>query len=153
MSKVHFQPKGYHAVTPYLIVKGAARAIDYYKKAFGATERMRMDMGDKIGHAELDIGDSVIMLADEFPDMGIRGPETLGGSPVSILIYVPDVDATFKQAIAAGAKEDRPVEDKFYGDRMGCIIDPFGHRWTLGTHKEDVSQEEMERRAKAQFGQ
>lgn len=152
MSNVHFQPKGYHAVTPYLIVKGAAKAIDYYKKAFGATERMRMDMGDKIGHAELDIGDSVIMLADEFPDMGIRGPEALGGSPVSILIYVPDVDATFQQAIAAGGKVDRRVEDKFYGDRMGCLIDPFGHRWTLGTHKEDVSPEEMERRAKAEAG-
>ncbi|MGE3808651.1 MAG: VOC family protein [Gemmataceae bacterium] len=152
-SKVPFQPKGYHTVTPYLIVKEAAKALDYYKKAFGAKERMRMDMpGGKIGHAEIEIGDSVIMLADEFPDMGVHGPESLGGTSVSILIYVPDVDATFKQALDAGGKVDRPIEDKFYGDRMGSLVDPFGHKWNLGTHKEDVSEEEMQRRLKTQFG-
>ena len=143
-------PDGYHSVTPYLIISGAADAIDYYQKAFGAIELMRMPApGGKIGHAEIKIGDSPIMLADEFPEMGYKSPQTLGGSPVSIMIYVADVDAVFKQAIAAGGKEQRPVKDQFYGDRMGTLEDPFGHVWHVATHKEDVPAEEMERRASA----
>lgn len=143
-------PEGYHTATPYLIIRGAADAIEFYKKAFGATELMRMPMpGGKIGHAEIKIGDSPIMLADEFPEMGHKSPQTLGGSPVSIMIYVEDVDAVFGQAIAAGAKEQRPVKDQFYGDRLGTLEDPFGHVWHVSTHKEDISMEEMEKRAKA----
>jgi PhnB protein len=141
-------PEGYHAVTPYLVIKGATAAIDYYKKVFGATERMRMDApGGTIGHAELVIGDSTIMLADEFPDMGFRSPKTIGGSPVSLVLYVEDVDTVFKRAVGAGAKELRPVADQFYGDRMGTLEDPFGHVWSVATHTEDVSPDEMERRA------
>src|SRR5262249_19741898 len=137
-------------VTPYLIVKDAARAIDFYKKAFGATELMRFEgPGRKVGHAEVKIGDSVVMLADEFPEMGARGPESLGGSPVGILLYVEDVDARFNQAVAAGATVERPLKDQFYGDRSGTVTDPFGHKWTLATHKEDVSEEEMHRRHEA----
>jgi PhnB protein len=140
-------PDGYHTVTPYLIVNNAARAIDFYKRAFGATELVRMEQpGGKVGHAEIEIGDSRIMLADEFPEMGARSPESLGGSPVSMLIYVEDVDSRFRQAIAAGAKELRPVKDQFYGDRSGTLADPFGHTWTIGTHTEDVTPEEMDRR-------
>jgi PhnB protein len=143
-------PEGYHSVTPYLIITGAAEAIDYYKKAFGATELMRMPApGGKIGHAEIKIGDSPIMLADEFPEMGHKSPQTLGGSPVSIMIYVEDVDTVFDQAVAAGGKVQRPVKDQFYGDRSGSLEDPFGHLWHVATHKEDLSAEEMERRAKA----
>src|SRR5438445_11830452 len=143
-------PEGYHTATPYLIIKGAADAIEFYKKAFGATEIMRFPApGGKIGHAEIKIGDSPIMLADEFSEMGYKSPQTLGGSPVSIMIYVEDVDTVFKQAIAAGAKEQRPVKDQFYGDRLGTLEDPFGHVWHVSTHKEDVSLEEMEKRAKA----
>jgi PhnB protein len=143
-------PQGYHTVTPYLIVKDAARAIDFYKKAFGATEVMRMAApGGKVGHAEIKVGDSPVMLADEFPDMGIRGPQSLGGSPVSLLLYVEDVDARFRQALAAGATVLKPLKDQFYGDRSGTLTDPFGHVWTLATHKEDVSPEEMHRRAEA----
>lgn len=146
-------PEGYHTATPYLIIKGAADAIEFYKKAFGATELMRMPMpGGKIGHAEIKIGDSPIMLADEYPEMGYKSPETLGGSPVSIMIYVEDVDAVFSQAIAAGGKEKQPVKDQFYGDRLGTLEDPFGHVWHVSTHKEDVSMEEMEKRAKAAAG-
>ncbi len=141
-------PEGYHSVTPYLIIKGAAEAIEFYKKAFGATELFRMAQPDgRVGHAEIKIGDSPIMLADEFPEMGHKSPTTLGGSPVSLMIYVEDVDAVFASAIAAGAKEDRPVEDKFYGDRGGSLSDPFGHLWHIATHKEDVSPEEMQKRA------
>ena len=142
-------PDGYHTVTPYLIIRGAADALEFYKKAFGATELFRMEHGGKIGHAEMKIGDSPIMLADEFPEMGHKSPQTLGGSPVSILLYVEDVDALFNQAIAAGATEKEPVQDKFYGDRMGSLVDPFGHIWHVGTHKEDVSPEEMEKRMAA----
>lgn len=143
-------PDGYHSVTPYLIIAGAAEAIDYYKKAFGATELLRMPApGGKIGHAEIKIGDSPIMLADEFPEMGYKSPQTLGGSPVSIMIYVEDVDTVFNQAVAAGGKVQRPLKDQFYGDRTGTLEDPFGHVWHVATHKEDVSAEEMERRAKA----
>jgi PhnB protein len=142
-------PDGYHSVTPYLIIRAAAEAIEFYKTAFGAIELMRMPApGGKIGHAEIKIGDSPIMLADEFPEMGYKSPQTLGGSPVSIMIYVEDVDVVFDQAVGAGAKVQRPVKDQFYGDRMGTLEDPFGHVWHVSTHKEDVSAEEMERRAK-----
>lgn len=140
-------PEGYHSVTPYLIVNDGAGAIDFYKKAFGAVETVRMGGPDgKVGHAEIRIGDSYVMLADESPDMGHRSAQSIGATPVSLVLYVEDVDAQFKQAIAAGAKELRPVEDQFYGDRMGTLVDPFGHVWSLGTHKEDVSPEEMNRR-------
>jgi len=149
-SKVKPIPEGYHAVTPYLIVNGGAKAIDFYKKAFGATELFRLAQPDgKIGHAEIKIGDSPIMLADEAPQMGAKSPQSFGGSPVGIHLYVEDVDKVFNQAIAAGAKVERPVEDKFYGDRAGGIIDPFGHRWYISTHKEDVPPEELEKRAAA----
>jgi PhnB protein len=152
-SKVKPIPEGYHSVTPYLIIKNAADAIEFYKKAFGATELFRIDQPDgKIGHAEIKIGDSPIMLSDEFPTMGHRGPQSLGGSPVSIMLYVEDVDAVVNRATTAGAKLDRPVEDKFYGDRAGSLTDPFGHIWHIGTHKEDVSPEEMEKRAAAAAG-
>jgi PhnB protein len=143
-------PAGYHAATPYLIVDGAAKALEFYKRAFDATERMRMPgPGGKIGHAEVSIGDSVIMLADEHPEIGARGPHAYGGTPVSLHLYVPDVDATVKKAVAAGAKLVNPVADKFYGDRMGTIEDPFGHRWHVSTHLEDVPPDEMARRAAA----
>jgi PhnB protein len=143
-------PEGYHSITPYLIVKGAAAAIDFYKRAFGATEVVRMPGPDgKVGHAEIKIGDSPIMLADEVPEMGAVSPQTLGSTPVSILLYVEDVDAVFDRAIAAGGKSVRPVEDKFYGDRMGSLADPFGHQWHIGTHKEDLSPEELRKRAAA----
>ena len=148
-AQVHYIPKGYAAVTPYLIVKGAAQAIDFYKKVFGATEVMRMNGPDgRIGHAELSIGGSHIMLADEHPEMGHQSPLTLGNSPVSVLVYVEDVDATVGRAVADGAKILKPVADQFYGDRMGFIPDPFGHRWGVATHKEDLSEEEMRERAK-----
>lgn len=143
-------PEGYHTATPYLIIGGAAAAIEFYKKAFGATELFRFPApGGKIGHAEIKIGDSPIMLADEYPEMGYKGPQSLGGSPVSLMIYVEDVDSIFNQAVAAGASVKEAVQDKFYGDRTGTLTDPFGHVWHVSTHKEDVSIEEMERRAKA----
>ena len=143
-------PEGYHTATPYLIIGGAAAAIEFYKKAFGATELFRFPApGGKIGHAEIKIGDSPIMLADEYPEMGYKGPQSLGGSPVSLMIYVEDVDSIFNQAVAAGASVKEAVQDKFYGDRTGTLTDPFGHVWHVSTHKEDVSVEEMERRAKA----
>jgi PhnB protein len=143
-------PDGYHSVTPYLIVKGGARALDFYKKAFGASERMRMDgPNGTIGHAEIEIGDSAIMLADEFPDMGFRSPQSIGGAGVSIHLYVEDVDAAFNRAVAAGAKVLRPVQDQFYGDRTGTLEDPFGHVWSIATHKEDLSMEELRKRAEA----
>jgi PhnB protein len=143
-------PDGYHAITPYLIVRGASRALDYYKQVFGAVERFRMDGPDgRVGHAEIQIGDSVVMLADENPERGARGPESIGGTSVSILLYVTDVDAQFSKAIKAGAKERMPVQDQFYGDRSGTLTDPFGHVWTIATHKEDVSHEEMCRRIEA----
>jgi PhnB protein len=141
-------PDGYHTVTPYLIVRGAARAIEFYKAAFGATELFRMadPSSGKVGHAEIKIGDSHVMLADEHPEMGAAGPQSLGGTSVHMLLYVPDVDARFRQAVAAGGKETRPVKDQFYGDRSGTLTDPFGHSWTIATHVEDVSAEEMDRR-------
>ena len=147
-------PEGYHAVTPYLIINDAARAIDFYKKVFGATEVMRMaDPSGKVGHAEIQIGNSRIMLADEHPEMGHRSPQSLGGSPVGLHLYLKDVDGTVQKAVAAGAKLERPVMDQFYGDRSGQIRDPFGHVWTVSTHTEDVPPEEMERRAAAAFSQ
>lgn len=143
-------PDGYHTVTPYLVLKGAARAIDFYKQAFGATELLRMPRPDgTLGHAEIKIGTSPIMLADEDPTMGARSPESFGGSPVSILLYVEDADELFARAVRAGAKGVRPMADQFYGDRMGGVSDPFGYTWYIATHKEDVSEEEMRRRASA----
>lgn len=140
-------PQGYHSVTPYLIVDNAAAAIDFYQRAFGAKETLRLTMpGDKIGHADIQIGNSHVMLADEFPEMGARGPKSLDGWAVSLLIYVDDVDAVVAQATAAGATVQRPVQDQFYGDRTGTLIDPFGHIWSVATHKQEVSPEEMQRR-------
>ncbi len=148
--KVKAIPKGYHTATPYLIIKGAAEAIEFYKKAFGAKEMVRMPgPGGSVMHAEIMIGDSPIMLADENPDMGTRGPKALGGTPVSMCLYVKDVDSLAAQAVAAGAIVERPVTDQFYGDRSGTFGDPFGHVWTIATHKEDVSPAEMHKRMQA----
>ena len=149
MKKVSYIPKGYNTVTPYLVIKGAAKAIDYYKNVFGATVVERMDAPDgRVGHAELQIGDSRIMLADENPQMGYRSAETIGASPVSLYVYIPDCDKVVAKAVAEGAKILKPVEDQFYGDRSGFIQDPFGHFWSVATHKEDLSPKEMEERAK-----
>jgi PhnB protein len=140
-------PEGYRRVTPYLIVDGAAAAIDFYTSVFGASERMRMDGPEgKVGHAELEIGDSVIMLADEHPEANARGPRSTGGTPVSLHMYVEDADSVFERAVDAGAKPMRPVEDQFYGDRLGSFEDPFGHHWHVATHVEDVSPDEMSKR-------
>jgi PhnB protein len=140
-------PDGYHTVTPYLIVKGAANALEFYKKAFGAIELFRMPGPDGcVGHAEIKIGDSPIMMADEHPQMGYRGPQSLGGTTVSICLYVDNVDARFNQAVAAGATVFRPVQDQFYGDRSGTVTDPFGHVWTIATHKEDLTPEQVHQR-------
>ena len=149
MADVKPIPEGYHSLTPYLVIDGAAQALEYYKKAFGATELFRMEHGGKIGHAEMKIGDSPFMLADEHPHEGHRGPKSLGGSPVGLMIYVDDVDTVFKQALDAGGTEVKPLQDQFYGDRSGTLTDPFGHLWTVATHKEDVAPEEMERRIAA----
>jgi len=143
-------PEGYTSATAYLAVDDAAGAIDYYKKAFGAKERVRMDApGGKIGHAELEIGDSLVMLSDSFPQATTQPPKELGGTSVGIFMYVEDVDAVVKQAVDAGATETMEVADQFWGDRMGSVLDPFGHLWSLATHVEDVPPEEMEERAKA----
>ena len=139
-------PEGYHSVTPYLTVDDAAAAIDFYVRAFGATEVMRMPMGDRIGHAELRIGDSVVMLSDEWPDMDKLSPKSRGGSTAGLMVYVPDVDASYRTALDAGATAERDVENQFYGDRSGSVKDPFGITWMLSTHVEDVSPEEMGRR-------
>lgn len=148
MSPVQPIPDGYPRVTPYLIVDGAAQAIDFYSQVLGATERMRMGApGGNIGHAELQLGDSVVMLADEAPDMGYLGPKSIGGTPVTISVYVEDVDATFANALRKGATEVRAVENQFYGDRSGQFEDPFGHRWNVQTHVEDVPPDEMAKRA------
>lgn len=147
-------PTGYHSVTPYLTIKGATKALEFYQKAFGAKERMRMPGPDgKIGHAELEIGNSVIMLADEFPEMGNKSAKTLGGSPVGMMLYVEDVDSFVSKAVKAGAKLTKPIKDQFYGDRMGAIEDPFGFTWNVGTHIEDVSPAEMKKRAAAQVNE
>lgn len=141
-------PEGYHTATPYLIIKGASEAINFYRKAFGAVEIMRFPAPEGcIGHAEIKIGDSRLMLADEYPDLGYVSPMTLGGTPVSLLLYVEDADAVFHRAVAAGAKVELAMKDQFYGDRSGTVRDPFGHRWTIATHKEDMPVEEMKRRA------
>jgi PhnB protein len=146
-------PEGYHSLTPYLIVKGAAAAIDFYAKAFGATELMRVPgPGGSIGHAEIKIGDSPMMLADENPEMGFRGPAS-GGSPISLLLYVADCDAVIDRAVAAGAKVTRPAADQFYGDRSGGITDPFGHSWYVSTHVRDVPVEEMIRFTREKLGE
>jgi PhnB protein len=143
-------PDGYHSVTPYLIVKGAARALEFYARAFGARLLYKIDQPDgRIGHAEIEVGDSRIMLADEFPEHGVRSPQTVGGSPVLIHLYVEDVDETVARAVAAGAEITRPVADQFYGDRQGALTDPFGHHWSVSTHREDVSPDELARRAAA----
>jgi PhnB protein len=143
-------PEGYHSVTPYLIVRGGSDAIEFYKKAFGATELFRFPAPDgKVGHAEIKIGDSPIMLADEYPQMGYNSPQSIGGSPVSLMIYVDDVDTVFNRAVESGATLKEAVQDKFYGDRIGSVVDPFGHVWHIATHKEDISIEEMQQRAKA----
>ena len=150
MAKVNPIPEGYPQVIPYLYVDGAGAAIDFYGKVLGTKERMRMGGPDgKVGHAELELGDSVIMIADEFPDMGAKGPKSVGGSPVTISLYVEDADGVFKKAIAEGATELRPPTDQFYGDRTAQFEDPWGHRWNVGTHVEDVPPDEMEKRAQA----
>jgi PhnB protein len=144
-------PDGYHTVTPYLIVSGGAKALEFYARAFGAVERERIEDGSgRIGHAEVVIGTSRVMLADEHPEVGALSPTTVGGSPISLHVYVEDVDAVVDRAVAAGAKLTRPVADQFYGDRVGGITDPFGHRWFIATRKEDLTSEEIRRRAAAQ---
>jgi PhnB protein len=143
-------PDGYNAAIPYLTCKEAAKAVDFYTKAFGATELMRIAAPDgKIGHAEIKIGDAIIMISDEYPEMQIQSPQSLGGTPVGIHVYVLDVDALTQRAIAAGATVQRPLADQFYGDRSVTLGDPFGHRWFFATHKEDLSKEEMSKRAEA----
>jgi PhnB protein len=152
MSTVQAIPAGHHTVTPYLTIKNAAKALEFYKKAFGATETYTLMLPDgRLGHAEIRLGDSMIMLSDEFPEYGGKAPETLGGSPISIHLYVEDVDAFFKKALAAGAIERQPVMDQFYGDRSGQLEDPFGHLWWVATHTEDVAPEEVQKRVQAMF--
>jgi len=147
---VHHIPKGYAPLTPYLIVDDGAAALEYYKNVFGAIELMRMAMsGGKLGHAEFTIDGCRVMMADEFPDVGALSPKTVGGTPVSLSLYVEDCDEVFERAISAGGTPIRPPEDQFYGDRAGVLKDPFGHQWTVATHVEDVSEEEMERRLAA----
>ena len=143
-------PDGYNAAIPYLTCRNAGKAIEFYAKAFGATERMRIASPDgRIGHAEIQIGDALIMLSDEHPEMNVLSPQALGGTPVGIHIYVPDVDALNQRAVAAGATVERAVADQFYGDRSVVLGDPFGHRWFFATHKEDLSSDELKRRADA----
>ena len=147
--KVDPVPRGMHTVTPHLICAGAAEAIEFYKKAFGAIELFRMDHEGKVGHAEMKIGDSCFMLGDQNEQMGYKGPKAYGGSPISLMIYVDDCDTIYKQAIDAGGVEMKPLQDQFYGDRSGTLTDPFGHVWTVATHKEDVTPEEMDKRLAA----
>jgi PhnB protein len=143
---VNHMPQGFHTVTPYLVVADANAALQFYTEAFGARELYRLPMGDKVAHAEFMIGDSRLMISDEWPDMDIYGPTKRGGATTAFMIYVPDVDAAFDRAVQAGGRVDKPIENQFYGDRSGTIVDPFGHKWTLATHVEDVAPEEMERR-------
>lgn len=146
-------PAGHRTVTPYLSIKGGVEALDFYTKAFGAVEVSKLILPDgRLGHAEIRLGDSMIMLADEFPEFGGKAPTTLGGTPVCIHLYVEDVDGFFKKALAAGAKERKAVTDQFYGDRSGQLEDPYGHLWWVATHKEDIPQEELQRRVEAMFG-
>jgi PhnB protein len=146
-------PDNYPRVTPYLAIEGAADAIEFYKDIFGAEEKVRMDApGGKIGHAELAIGDAMVMLADVFPDAGGKSPKELGGSPVTLMVYVEDVDDTYQRALDKGATAERKVENQFYGDRAGSFVDPFGHIWHVASHVEDVSEEEMARRAQEMMG-
>jgi PhnB protein len=153
-TKVKPVPDGYHTVTPYLIVDGAAKALAYYEKAFLAKTLVQMPgPGGKVMHAEMRIGDSIVMLADEFPEMGAKSPKSLGGTPVTIAMYVPDVDAVVERALKAGGTLKRPVEDQFYGDRSGGVTDPFGHVWHVSTHVEDVSPEEMQSRMTKAMGE
>lgn len=141
-------PEGYYSITPYLSIKGAAEALDFYQKAFGASEIARMPGPDGlIGHAEMKIGNSIIMMADELPAMGNKGPKTLGGSPISLMLYVENVDSFVDRAVKAGAVLTRPIKNEFYGDRVGAIEDPFGYTWHIATHVEDISMEEMKKRA------
>lgn len=147
MANVKPIPDGYHSVQPYLILKNTAAAIDFYKKAFNAKERLRMEKEGRIGHAELEIGDSVVMMADENPEIDARSPEHYGGSPVSLMVYVNDCDAVYKRALSTGATSEREPRDEFYGDRMAGIKDPFGYRWYIATHIKDVSVEEMQQHA------
>ena len=149
MADVKPIPDGYHSLTPYLVVDGAAQAIEYYKNAFGAVELFRMEHEGKVGHAEMKIGDSPFMLADECAERGYTGPKAHNGTPVSLMIYVEDVDTVYPQAIAAGGTELKPLENQFYGDRSGTLTDPFGHVWTVATHKEDVAPEEINKRIAA----
>ena len=147
-------PKGYHTVTPSLFVSGAAKALDFYKKALGAEERMRFPAPDgSIMHAEIQIGDSIIMLGDEMPDQGGKSPKSLGGTPVGFFVYRENVDAAWKQALNAGGKEVQPLADQFWGDRAGCFEDPFGHKWWLAQHVEDLTPEEISQRAESYFSQ
>ncbi len=151
MTDVSPIPEGFHSISPYLLIDGAAEAIEFYKEAFGAEETVRMPTPDgKLQHAEIRIGDSTIMLADTPPDKS--SPKKLGDTPVMLHLYVPDVDAVFAQAVKAGATVERPVSDQFYGDRNGDLIDPFGHRWGISTHKEDLTLEEIQERAAKMFG-
>jgi len=151
-SKVKPIPDGHHTVAPYLAIKNAVSALEFYKKAFGATETYKLIIPDgRLGHAEIRLGDSLIMLSDEFPEFGGKAPEALGGSPVSIHLYVEDVDAFVKRAVAEGARVLKPVADQFYGDRSGQLEDPYGHLWWVATHKEDVAPEEMQKRVRALF--
>jgi PhnB protein len=153
-TKVKPIPDGHRTVTPYLAIKNAAKALDFYQRAFGAVESYKLMMPDgRVGHAEIRLGDSLIMLADEFPEYGGKAPDTLGGSPVSLHLYVADVDAFVKNAVAAGAKERKPVADQFYGDRSGQLEDPFGHLWWVATHKEDVPPAEMQKRVEKMFAE
>lgn len=146
-------PHGHHTATPYLVVNDAAEALDFYKRAFGAKETMRIEHNGKVGHAQIKIGNSRIMVSDEHPETGVRGPQSFGGSPVRIFLYVTNVDAFVGKAVAIGAKLQQPVDDKFYGDRSGALEDPFGHTWHIATHKEDVAAGEIQQRAQFLMGQ
>ena len=154
MNEIEKIPKDYHSITPVLIVKNGDKAIEFYKNGFGVEERCSMKSPDgRVAHAELKLGDSVFMLSDEYPEMKCHSPKTIGGSPVSMYVYVDDVDSVFNKAISAGAKVLDPIKDQFWGDRHGRLEDPFGHLWSIATHKKDLSEEEMKKAAEAAFSQ